>query len=55
MLESEYVEWNRYLRHLDDLGCLCHEEECICLSDKHFEEFINKYYDEVREYLGECV
>lgn len=55
MLALEDREWNKYLAHLDDKGCLCEEDECICLSDKDFEDFIIKHYEDLQEHLGECV
>jgi hypothetical protein len=55
MLELCDREWNKYLAHLDDKGCLCGEEECVCLSDKDFENFMIKYYEDLHQHLGECV
>jgi hypothetical protein len=55
MLALEDREWNKYLAHLDDKGCLCEEDECICLSDRDFEDFIIKNYEDSQEHLGECV
>jgi hypothetical protein len=59
MIPLEEKEWNWYLAYLDDRGCLCEEDECICLSDKDFEDFITKHYEDLAEQkyysLEECI